>query len=112
MTGGVEARDFGEATVLANQSLAWKTRYGVLAAKFLRERQPGSTFTGEALRLYCKDYGLGEPSHPNAWGAVSGGMLRSWSRTGRVKVVGIQKATDRRSHACLCPLYEVIGQAA
>jgi hypothetical protein len=109
MTTGIEARDFGEAAVLSNQSLAWKVRYGALAAKFLRECQPGSTFVGEALRLYCKDYGLGEPAHPNAWGAMSGGMIRSWTRTGRVKVVGVQRAKDRRSHACLCPLYEVLS---
>jgi len=110
MTSGVQARDMGEALVLSNQSLAWKARYGVLAARFLREQRVNSTFTGEALRLYCKEYGLGEPSHPNAWGAVSGGMIRSWSRLGRIKVVGIQKAQDRRSHARLYPLYEVVNQ--
>lgn len=106
---GLEARDFGEAAVLTNQTTAWKAKYSVLAARFLREHAPGFTFTGEALRLYCKERGLGEPTHPNAWGAVSGGMLRSWARSKRIKVVGVQQATERRAHARLYPLYEVLG---
>ncbi len=102
---GEELRDEGIERVQKGTSPLWHARYNRLCAEMLLLLPPGSTFTGEAFRLYATDRGLPPPHHHNVWGADARGYVTACIRLGLIEIVGRDKATDPKAHARSYPTY-------
>ena len=95
---GASRRDAGIASVMQSAGEDWKAAAIAVA---LRVRDRGEDFTGEDIRLACVKEGI-SPSHPNAWGGLVQGMVRS----GMIVETGEWKAArSPRSHARRIPVY-------
>lgn len=102
-------RDEGISQVSGNAGERWRANYRGAVSLFIRTRNVGDTFIGEDLRVFCHDRGwVGEPHHPNAWGAMARNTLKSWMADEVVARVGMASASAAKSHACLCPAYRVL----
>jgi hypothetical protein len=89
---GKQLRDDGMDAILATQQ-GWKASVVTLVKRYLR----GKEVTGEEIRLFVRPQ-VGNPGHPNAWGAViysmvSEGLLVD---TGRVHHCAIPSSHARR----------------
>ena len=99
LTRGRKLRDEGASRVEGNQPSDWRERYLLHADTFIRELGRGQMFAGEALRAHALSRGLDHPLHPNAWGAVAGGVLKRWLKAGVIENAGMMQATSAKSHA-------------
>ena len=105
---GKGLRDEGISLVLGAESVRWKNAYRASVLTWFGQLPVGHPFTGETLRMVAlRD--VGEPHHPNCWGGVANGLIRGWLRTRQIKVVGLQSATDSRSHAHLYRVYQKLS---
>lgn len=95
------------ATAIFKAPHEWREGYKTLAEAFLAQLTPKATFIGEDLRKYVEQE-IGQPHHPNAWGAMAQGTLRRWRKEGRIAMIGVSQATSKKSHASLYPRYEVL----
>jgi len=105
---GEQLRDSGISAVLEAQSAEWRSLYRALAAQFMARQPTGSTFIGEAMRLFAIENGLHEPLHPNAWGAMARTVLNEWIEERAIIRSGWSKSTAKRAHARAYPLYIVL----
>lgn len=96
----------GEALVAGNQQSEWRDGYVAIVEAWFSALTPKTTFIGEDIRKMVEPM-IGQPSHPNAWGAMGGSMIRRWRKAGKIAAIGMRASTAKSSHACLCPLYEV-----
>ena len=95
---GRRGRDAGVASVMRSEGEDWKAAAVSVA---LRVRDSREEFTGEDIRLACVKEGI-SASHPNAWGGLVQGMVRS----GMIVETGEWKAArSPRSHARRIPVY-------
>lgn len=85
-TVGRGLRDAGIATVMDNAHDEWKESYRLHVELWFDMLKPGSTFSGEQLRIAAK--GIGEPHHPNAWAGAASSCLRQWQKEERIVVTG------------------------
>ncbi len=97
---GIAERDAGLARVMSSHS-----RWVTAALWTARGVRVGWTGMGEDLRALLVDYGLREPNHHNAWGAlinamVLQGILRPTGEIGQMKKVS--------SHARQSTVYEKV----
>ena len=101
---GEELRDVGIAVVSANND-SWMIEAQLEARRFVMT-QHGS-FIGEDIRFHVRSK-IGEPKHPNAWGALGKRLLdnRVIQPTG-----GHRAMKDRTSHARQTPIYVRGGNA-
>ena len=81
LTEGLAAKKLGIEQVLSNESTSWLTQALALAKKYI---QSHASFMWEDVHLFISEAGLGEPHHPNVWGALcnrcakSGWMYRGY----------------------------------
>jgi hypothetical protein len=102
---GRNLRDAGMEAVEENSG-EWKDLCKQYAHRWF-EAQPAETvFTGEIIRLAFQSESLPDPHHPNAWGAVIGGCLRSWLKSNRAAFVGVSPGRDPKAHARLMLTYK------
>lgn len=71
----------------------------------MRDLFIGDTFIGEDVRAYAMALQIGQPTHPNAWGAMFRSFICAELKTGRVERCGMANVKDPVSHASLCPQY-------
>lgn len=102
------ARDTAISAVMAGQTSDWRSAYRSEVALLKTSLQTGTTFLGEDLRFWLQPI-IGEPEHPNAWGAMARSTLSQWKREGFIIMDGIGASRSVKSHACLSPRYRVIG---
>ena len=108
MTVGEQLRDKGMAAVLDAQRAEWRNLYRALAAQFIARQATGTSFIGEAIRLFAIENGMPQPLHPNAWGAMARTVLNEWLESRIIIQSGIAKSRSKRAHACWCPAYLVL----
>lgn len=91
------ARDEGIDITTMNESELWRYR----AMSVIRDIPPGWTGIGEDIRHKILESGIGEPHHPNVWGAIiMAATKRNWlKRTGQM-----QRAKAKKSHASTYPV--------
>jgi hypothetical protein len=101
---GEALRDAGIQLVSANNE-DWMLMARLEARRFVMDKLGG--FIGEDIRFHVREK-IGEPKHPNAWGALGKALLESKiiQPTGRHTAM-----KDRSSHARQTPVY-VRGQNA
>jgi|688.fasta_scaffold17039_6 hypothetical protein len=97
-------RDFGMQQVQQHQTTEWRVAYNDAITAWFESLPAGSEFIGEEMRQAVEPI-TGQPTHVNAWGAMAGSALRRWTKTERVALVGVRRATVTSSHARLYPLY-------
>lgn len=102
---GRRRRDVGIKRVIDAASAAWTLSVQTHADTFLDNLPRGGEFTGETVRLYCEGRSVGEPHHPNAWGAVLRGVYGRWRKAKRITTVGVAVAHLHSSHARMMPRY-------
>lgn len=94
---GRELRDAGMECVAEHAGL-WKDMAALAAGRWFAALPYGARFSGEDIRAAVLPI-TGAPHHPNAWGAVIGGRVRDWLRTGWIVVDGMKTADSKASHA-------------
>jgi hypothetical protein len=95
---GRALRDQGMESVEANSG-EWKHVVRGLGETWLAWQSVNTTFTGEDIRMFVQSMGVSRPHHPNAWGAVIGGIVRRALKAKTIEVVGIRGSSDPISHA-------------
>jgi len=91
-------RDEGMATVEENSGL-WKEEAKHKMDIWFELQPVGTLFVGEDIRLELEKTGMEPPHHHNAWSAVIGGRVRTWLKTERIEVYGLQAGKDPKAHA-------------
>jgi hypothetical protein len=96
-------RDSGAQMALEHAGELWGDGAQRLAIEFYRKAGDAGALA-EGARQHAVERGLGAPPSPNAWGAVTLGLVRKKVivRTGRW-----DKSTDSRSHARMQPLWRL-----
>ena len=96
---GEAKRDKGIAQVSGNnQDWIKKAMQSAIAYVCLMN---GEDFTGELIRFHVRE-SVGEPRHPNAWGALISALIKQ----GEILETGEhRKMKDPRSHARKTPVY-------
>lgn len=102
---GKQGRDAGMANVSAAQPEEWRVRARREIERFFASVPKGREFKGEDIRLFCLLGGVGEPDHPNAWGAVLGAALRRELKDGRIRFIGTAYSEAGKSHRHRYALY-------
>ena len=105
---GRALRDQGMKAVEANSG-EWKHLTRSAAEAFIAYQKVGASFSGEDIRLTLQDQGIEQPHHPNAWGAVLGGVIRRELKSGKIAIVGIRSSVDPVSHATKAIMYRKIA---
>ena len=95
----------GQSATLYAQDALWSEKYRALADQFFYALPEKATFIGEDLRKLIAPQ-IGEPKHPNAWGAIFGATIRAWRKLGYVQSIGMAPMTAKTSHARQSMLYE------
>jgi len=98
--GSRSARDEAMSRVLDNSG-KWKDRAQGLVSALCAHGRPEDRFLGEDLRRVMSSV-IGEPHHPNAWGAMCGAAVKHEViiRTGE-----IQPSTKISTHASMAMTY-------
>lgn len=86
-----QARDAGIERVLENAGVDWKEA----ASDYIAGLPHGYRCTGEEIRNACTERGI-VPHHPNAWGGLISGAIKSGLLVGTGEYVPMK---DKRSHA-------------
>lgn len=107
-TTGKQERDRAIALVLSKQSPEWRRHYRMMAMDWMAGKRAGDTFIGEDLHGYMLMRGIGEPHHPNAWGANARAMLKFWLKHKLIELDGMRPMAVAGSHARLSPCYRVL----
>lgn len=89
---GASLKDAGQAQALANEPDDWPERVAGLL-QHMASTLP--RFTCDDLRRHAERAGIGEPHHPNCWGAA----FSRAAKTGVIERVGFQKNTLPSAHA-------------
>jgi hypothetical protein len=97
---GKQLKADGMERVLASTSDEWHARCQGYYRAYM-DRHPHG-FTGEDCKLDARERGLGEPHHPNVWGAVFSGIARSKDI---VKTGEYVKSTEPLRHANEVPVW-------
>ena len=100
-------RDEGMERVASHSGL-WKDRARAAMDAWFARLGPGQAFTGEDIRLAIREV-VGEPHHPNAWGAVTGGRVRGWLLNAEIELVAVVEAKDPKNHATRLRRYRKRG---
>ena len=98
MFSGEAARDAGIEQVLDHLPPHWHTAYGVTLVFWFTQLTIGTEFSGEDMTRHARPL-IGEPHHPNAWGAAASALLRDWLNAGRIVVVGQAVSRSAANHA-------------
>lgn len=101
-------RDEGMKQVVANSG-EWAERCRAVADQALRDLATGTLFIGEDLRLAVLERGVEPPAHPNAWGGVIGGVIRTALKNHTVRMAGMHRASTAQSHRRVCAQYEKVA---
>lgn len=99
----------GIELVLAAEPAAWKGHYAILCHQWFGGLPVGAVFNGEMLRLHALQRGLGEPHHPNVWGAMAAQVLGALHEDKRITQVGVRKALSAKSHAHFYRTYQKLS---
>jgi len=105
MTRGDELRDDGINRALDNEHEHWKVSYLKVSARWFERLPKGSIFHGEAMRLNAIHVGIGEPHHPNVWGAMASSFLKSLLNDELIEECEMIKASLPSSHSRRNPSY-------
>jgi len=98
--GGRTARDQGIDSV-SRHNEEWMSAAVAEARRYIETTK---YFTGEDIRLHCVKF-IGEPVHPNAWGALTNKLVKS----GSIRKTGMtQQMRLTSSHARVNPIYEKV----
>jgi len=108
MSEGKVLRDKGIDLVKEHQQDAWKERYRNVAELFILTLPVGHTFLGEDVRMYANRHGVGQPTHPNAWGAMFRSFVLKELKAGRIEVYGMDHLKDPVGHASLARQYKKV----
>lgn len=96
---GEELRDEGIERVRRKTHKLWRLRVRKLIEEMASHETP---FTADRLHRKALKRGIGEPHHPNAWGA----QVMSAARAGLVVKTGVhRKARRAKSHARQYPMW-------
>jgi hypothetical protein len=95
---GRALRDQGMESVETNSG-EWKHIVRGLGETWMARQSVNTTFTGEDIRMFVQSMGVPQPHHPNAWGAVIGGIIRRALKVKDIEVVGIRGSNNPTSHA-------------
>ncbi len=99
LSEGERLKRDGIRIVLDNQGNSWSEMAQHLIAHYIKRHGPCLM---EDARVFALECGLPEPSHPNAWGAVSSGL----SRKGQIEMTGDRsKSKSVKSHARIQPMW-------
>ena len=83
----------------------WKDIVREAGEAWLAHQSVQTMFSGEEIRLFLQEHGVEPPHHPNAWGAVIGGIVRRALKAKTIEVVGIRSSTDPIAHATKAVVY-------
>jgi len=108
MSDGDLFRYAGIETVLAAEPANWKAAYMVICTRLYRNMPEGTVFNGEVFRLAALRGGIGEPHHPNVWGAMANQLIGPWLEEGLIIRWGVEKAISAKAHARRYPSYRKI----
>ena len=72
----------------------WKAGVARVIAMLARRAEP---FTGDDVRAQALERSLGQPSHPNAWGAA----MSTASKRGVIQAVGYAASTQVSRHGAI-----------
>lgn len=98
LLAGVQARDRGMKQVTDNNR-RW---HDIALDKLWRLSGSNREMTAEEMRAWLRANGLADPSHPNAWGALTGHAVKM----GLIEDTGkVTQARDKKSHACRVPVW-------
>jgi hypothetical protein len=103
---GEKLRDEGCAQVVNYEPAEWKLLYEQLAVEFMDTMNNGDTFLGEDLTAVVRS-AIGEPHHPNLWGAMFMKMYHAWVKSGTITRLDMARAKSPANHASLYPTYMV-----
>ena len=84
----------GQALVESHQVEQWKAGVARVIAMLARRAEP---FTGDDVRAQALERSLGQPSHPNAWGAA----MSTASKRGVIQAVGYTASTQVSRHGAI-----------
>lgn len=107
-TTGAMLRNQGIAMTLEHEREIWRRSYWNLCERWFQKQPVGLRFSGEYMNRAMKPF-LGDPHHPNVWGAVSSRMLRAWLKTFRIEVDGVTRAVNLKNHAHLYRAYRKVA---
>lgn len=105
---GRALRDQGMESAKANSG-EWKDIVREAGEAWLAHQPVQTMFSGEEIRLYLQAYGIEQPHHPNAWGAVIGGIVRRALKAKTIEIVGIRSSTDPIAHATKAVVYRKLS---
>lgn len=90
----------GMALAEKNAQEEWKEGYRKHAEVFLANQPYGKQFTCEDIHIFLRPL-IGEPKNTsNSWGAMSGSILKTWFKAGRIQEGhGWVPAKRKKSHA-------------
>lgn len=87
-------KDAGQALVESHQLEQWKAGVAGVIATLARRSEP---FTGDDVRAEALARLLGQPSHPNAWGAA----MSAARKRGLIEAVGYTASTQVSRHGAI-----------
>lgn len=99
-SAGAVLRDRGMQLTLDFESSAWKESYRSAVVAWFEHLPRGETFSGEALRVAAKDFGVTEPHAHQVWAAMAASVLKTWQLAGLAVTTGnIIRAFMPKTHA-------------
>jgi hypothetical protein len=99
LRSGRRARDVGKQLAFFNEPEEWRAHYNGVIEAWFAGLLPGAEFSGDRLRAAAILAGVGEPHHPNVWGASAASFIRRWLRESRVSVCGLAQSRFTLNHA-------------
>ena len=98
---GEEAKQEGQHRVTENQQAEWKADVAVIIEQLAR--RPNG-FTGDDVRELASTAGIGEPTHPNAWGAA----MSAAAKRGLIQAVGYERSAMPSRHAAVVRVWRAV----
>jgi len=95
--------------VLDNEPENWKELADDLTRNWFSYQQAGREFTGQDLRNFIVEV-IGEPHHPNCWGALCRRTFRKWLKAGSIIIYGYDRAKNPPSHDRILIRYRITHQ--
>lgn len=89
----------GMALVISHQTREWRDQAAEFLLDYLKVNGPA---TLDQARAYAQEIGLDNPTHPNAWGALT----RTMHKRGDIVRTGEWRQSERpESHARMAPVW-------